>query len=67
MDWIYDLRILGLVLFIISILGLVGGKFTGFNVSFDFNSATGKVTYFLISTGVLGIIFMIIDIIKHGV
>jgi hypothetical protein len=52
---------ISLVFVILSVIGLVGGSFSGGGITFNVKTGQGKVNFFLIVVGVAGLSIIVFD------
>ena len=59
LEWLSESANTALILVIVSILGLVGGSFSAGGVTFNVNTAKGKVYLFLMLVGTVGLFLIL--------
>lgn len=61
MEWLLEPSVVALILVGLSVLGLVGGSFSGAGITLDLRTAQGKVNLFIMLIGAVGLSMLLVD------
>jgi hypothetical protein len=60
-EWFQEPAVVAFLLVGLSVLGLVGGSFSGGGVTLDLRTARGKVNLFIMLIGATGLLMILVD------